>query len=143
VFSVVLELAITAVCEKTHKPIFKYSKNTMCNKGYFFIFYGKETGVKMAYLARKDRFQTQFTSLEEPIDHHTNLRGLPKVNGEMVLIMTVYNLKRVINILGVEELIQRLKTWKPKYPVSLLFIKKRLVLNPYPEPGNQTFIIAA
>lgn len=29
--------------------------------------------------------------------NHTNLRGLKKVNGEMALIMTVYNIKRVIN----------------------------------------------
>ena len=48
--------------------------------------------------------------------NHTNLRGLEKVNGEMALIMTVYNMKRVMNILGIEKLLEKLKTWKPKYP---------------------------
>ncbi len=37
--------------------------------------------------------------------------------------MTVYNLKRVINILGIESLLKKLKTWKPKYP-RLLFFEK-------------------
>ncbi len=40
--------------------------------------------------------------------HHTNLRGLEKVNGEMALIMTVYNLKRSLNILGMPKLIEKL-----------------------------------
>ena len=48
--------------------------------------------------------------------NHTNLRGLEKVNGEMALIMTVYNMKRAINILGIEKLLEKLKNWKPKYP---------------------------
>ncbi len=47
--------------------------------------------------------------------YYTNLKGLEKVNGEMALIMTVYNLKRCINILGVEPLIERLKNWIPNY----------------------------
>lgn len=72
--------------------------------------------------------------------NHTNLRGLAKVNGEMALIMTVYNINRVHKILGFEELMKKLKNWKPKYPVSLLFIKKRLDLSPYPEPENYTFV---
>lgn len=47
--------------------------------------------------------------------NHTNLKGLKKVNGEFALIMTVYNLKRCINILGVETLIEKLKNWVPNY----------------------------
>ena len=47
--------------------------------------------------------------------NHTNLTGLKKVNGEMALIMTVYNIKRSINIMGIEKLIAKLKTWKPDY----------------------------
>jgi hypothetical protein len=38
---------------------------------------------------------------------HTNLRGLSKVNGEMALIMTVYNIKRSLNILGMSELMEK------------------------------------
>lgn len=47
--------------------------------------------------------------------YYTNLKGLKKVNGEWSLIMLVYNLKRTINILGIDELIKKLKNWKPDY----------------------------
>jgi transposase len=47
--------------------------------------------------------------------NHTNLRGLEKVNGEHSLIMTVYNLKRSMNILGIENMIEKIKKWKPNY----------------------------
>jgi transposase len=40
--------------------------------------------------------------------NHTNLRGLEKVNGEIALIMTVYNLKRALNLLGIQHLIAKL-----------------------------------
>lgn len=47
--------------------------------------------------------------------NHTNLRGLQKVNGEHSLIMLVYNIKRTINILGLKELLEKLKNWLPIY----------------------------
>lgn len=47
--------------------------------------------------------------------YYTNLKGLKKVNGEWSLIMTVYNMKRCINILGFDEIMAKLKAWKPKY----------------------------
>ena len=47
--------------------------------------------------------------------NHTNLKGLQKVNGEMALIMTVYNIRRCITILGIPELINKLKNWTPDY----------------------------
>ena len=47
--------------------------------------------------------------------NHTNLTGLEKVNGEHSLIMLVYNIKRSMNILGVEKLISKLKGWKSPY----------------------------
>lgn len=47
--------------------------------------------------------------------NHTNLKGLEKVNGEMSLIMTVYNIKRTINILGMENLLEKIKNWVPNY----------------------------
>ena len=56
--------------------------------------------------------------------NHTNLIGLEKVNGEHSLIMLVYNIKRSINILGVPDLIAKLKTWNSPYKRKvLLFIK--------------------
>lgn len=63
--------------------------------------------------------------------NHTNLRGLEKVNGEMALIMTVYNMKRAINILGIEKLLEKLKNWKPKYPALLKSDRKHPYLRLY------------
>jgi transposase len=47
--------------------------------------------------------------------NHTNLIGLEKVNGEQALIMTIYNFKRVMNILKFDDLLEKLKNWKPDY----------------------------
>ena len=55
--------------------------------------------------------------------NHTNLTGLEKVNGEHSLIMLVYNIKRSINILGVAELIAKLKGWNPPYKGKGLFLQ--------------------
>jgi len=55
--------------------------------------------------------------------NYTDLRGLEKVNGEVSLIMTIYNLKRTINILGFDELMKKLKNWIPKYPGSAFLHK--------------------
>lgn len=44
---------------------------------------------------------------------YTLLKGIKKVNGEMAIIFTVYNLRRAITILGVTELLNRLTKWKP------------------------------
>jgi radical SAM protein with 4Fe4S-binding SPASM domain len=63
--------------------------------------------------------------------NHTNLRGLAKVNGEMALIMTVYNMKRAINILGIEKLLEKLKTWKPDYRKIAGQNSKRIHLNAF------------
>lgn len=40
---------------------------------------------------------------------HTLMRGLEKVEAEFALIFTAYNMKRVINILGVKNLVERLQ----------------------------------
>jgi transposase len=59
--------------------------------------------------------------------NHTNLTGLEKVNGEMALIMTLYNFKRVINILGFDDFLNKLKKWKPDYTkIILALLKTRL-----------------
>lgn len=47
--------------------------------------------------------------------YYTNLKGLKKVNGEWSLIMTVYNMKRTMNILGFDKLMQKIHAWKPQY----------------------------
>jgi len=63
--------------------------------------------------------------------NYTNLRGLEKVNGEMALIMTVYNIRRVLNILGIEELMAQLKVWKPDYRMVICFVGNRLEMRRY------------
>lgn len=57
--------------------------------------------------------------------YYTNLRGLEKVNGELALIMTVYNMKRARNILGHDKLMAQLKQWTPKYPGGPCFDENR------------------
>ncbi|UFH45326.1 hypothetical protein LNP27_09280 [Flavobacterium galactosidilyticum] len=60
--------------------------------------------------------------LEEQSYNHTNLTGLEKVNGEHSLIMLVYNIKRSINILGVSDLIAKLKKWNSPYKAKVYFV---------------------
>ena len=45
----------------------------------------------------------------------TNFIELKKVNGEKALIISVYNIRRCITILGIPELINRIKNWTPDY----------------------------
>lgn len=47
--------------------------------------------------------------------NHTNLKGLEKVNGEMCLIMTVYNFRRVMSIFKFDDFLAKLKNWTPDY----------------------------
>ncbi|MET2996848.1 transposase [Flavobacterium columnare] len=56
--------------------------------------------------------------------NHTNLIGLEKVNGEHSLIMLVYNIKRTINILGVPDLIAKIKAWNSPYKTKDFFFDK-------------------
>jgi transposase len=63
--------------------------------------------------------------------NHTNLRGLEKVNGEMALIMTVYNIKRSINVLGIDEILEKLKNWTPDYKRVTSFNENRPILSLY------------
>ena len=60
--------------------------------------------------------------------NYTDLIGLEKVNGEHSLIMLVYNIKRSINILGVPDLIAKLKTWNSPYKRKGLFLSKTTYL---------------
>ena len=75
--------------------------------------------------------------------NHTNLRGLEKVNGEMALIMTVYNMKRAFKILGIEKLMAKLRTWKPDHRKATLLLQIRLVLTRYADFNFWTLAKAA
>jgi transposase len=46
---------------------------------------------------------------------YTLLRTIKKVNGELAIIFTMYNLRRAITILSVPELINRLRKWNPAF----------------------------
>ena len=61
--------------------------------------------------------------------NHTNLTGMEKVNGEMNLIMTVYNMKRALNILGFDGMMEKLKNWKPDYTKATWLFTKVVQLN--------------
>jgi transposase len=57
---------------------------------------------------------------------YTLMKGLQKVNGEMNLIMLVYNLKRTLSILGFEKLLQAIQNWQPDYRKVICALQKRL-----------------
>ena len=47
------------------------------------------------------------------------------MNGEHSLIMTVYNLKRCLNILGIAQMLEKIKNWNPNYKEIAWLIKKQ------------------
>jgi transposase len=55
---------------------------------------------------------------------YTLMKGLPKVNGEMNLIMLVYNIKRTLSILGFEKMLQAIGNWKPDYSKVIRTLKR-------------------
>lgn len=75
--------------------------------------------------------------------NHTNLSGLEKVNGEHSLIMLVYNIKRAINILGVPDLIAKLKTWKSPYKRKDCFVSRVTCFTLVFAPLENKLLIAA
>ena len=62
--------------------------------------------------------------------NHTNLNGLEKVGGEHALILLVYNIKRAMNILGVTDLIEKLKNFKHPYMKEACFVFFRVNFKP-------------
>lgn len=75
--------------------------------------------------------------------NHTNLRGLLKVNGEHSLICLVYNIKRVLNILGIDDLMKKIKNWVPDYSRIPLFSYFLHALAPKCETQNFEYKMAA
>lgn len=63
--------------------------------------------------------------------NHTHLRGLEKVNGEMALVMVVYNIRRSLNILTMPTIMEKLSKWQPNYAKATHFVIKLLILRPY------------
>ena len=81
------------------------------------------------YRTRQEINEHIFGTIKRKLGYfYTNLKGLKKVNGEFALIMTVYNMKRCMNILGLETLIEKIKNWKPNYKgITHAFSKSTLL----------------
>jgi transposase len=62
---------------------------------------------------------------------YTLLKSIKKVNGEMAIIFTMYNLRRAMSILGVTELKRRLAEWKVTYKAQQSPILSLLVTHRY------------
>ena len=62
------------------------------------------------YRQRQQVTEHQFGTIKRQMGYtHTNIRGKPKVLGEIGLMFTVYNLVRCVNILGMENFAKALK----------------------------------
>ena len=61
---------------------------------------------------------------------YTLLKSMKKVNGEMAIIFTMYNLRRAMSIFGVTELKRRLGEWKATYETLQSAILRALYLYP-------------
>ncbi|MDQ3142124.1 MAG: transposase [Bacteroidota bacterium] len=73
------------------------------------------------YIKRQEINEHIFGTIKRKWEYYyTNLKGLEKVNGEHSLNMLAYNIKRSINLLGVPELIEKLKYCE----LDLFFIPK-------------------
>jgi transposase len=60
---------------------------------------------------------------------YTLMKGLKKVNGEMNLIMLVYNIKRTLSIIGFEKMLQAIQAWNPDYcKIHSHYLYKRIIL---------------
>ena len=71
---------------------------------------------KVLYRQRQEWNEHVFGTIKRKWGYYyTNLKGLEKVNGEFALIMTVYNIKRCFNILGIKDFIEKIKNWTPNY----------------------------
>lgn len=57
---------------------------------------------------------------------YTLLKGLKKVDGEMNLIGLIYNLRRVINIIGFQMMMEALNNWTPDYKKVFWAVTTRL-----------------
>ena len=65
---------------------------------------------KELYRKRQEMVEHQFGTIKRQWGYdHTLLKTKEKVKAEFAIIFTVYNLRRAVSILGLKELIQRLK----------------------------------
>jgi transposase len=80
---------------------------------------------KELYLRRQAIVEHPFGTIKRGWGYtHTLVKGRQKVDGEMNLIALVYDLKRTMNIMGIDKLLNALKTWTPDYRKALYIIKR-------------------
>jgi transposase len=70
---------------------------------------------------------------------YTLMKGLQKADGEMNLIMLVYNIKRTLSILGFEKLLKAIRNWKPDYRKVICELEKRITRLIYHQNGRLIF----
>jgi len=69
---------------------------------------------------------------------YTLMKGLKKVNGEMNLIMLVYNIKRTLSLLGFEKMMEAIQNWQPDYH-RIIFSVLSHQLNTFWKPVAELF----
>jgi transposase len=73
---------------------------------------------------------------------YTLMKGLKKVNGEMNLIMLVYNIKRTLSILGFEKMLQAILSWQPDYRRVICALKNLFMKMIYRQNERSVFLSA-
>ena len=73
---------------------------------------------------------------------YTLMKGLKKVNGEMNLIMLVYNIKRTLSILGFEKMLQAILSWQPDYRRVICALKNLYMKIIYRQNERSVFLSA-
>ncbi|PHS30038.1 MAG: hypothetical protein COA82_11820 [Alkaliphilus sp.] len=71
---------------------------------------------RIKYLKRQMMVEHQFGTIKRTMNAGYFLtRGIESVTAETALVMLSYNLKRVINIIGVKELIRKMAELRPVF----------------------------
>ena len=91
------------------------------------------------YKRRQSICEHPFGTIKRQLGYtYTLMKGLKKVNGEMNLIMLMYNIRRTLSILGFEKMMQAIESWKPDYRRATSTLKMLLMKMDYPQ--NERFI---
>jgi transposase len=91
---------------------------------------------KDLYKKRQQMIEHPFGTIKRSWGYtYTLVKSLKKVNGEMAIIFTMYNLRRAMSIFGLKGLIERLKQWKAGQKAEKQRFIKHLIL--YKQYGHQ------
>jgi transposase len=94
------------------------------------------------YKRRQAIVEHPFGTIKRSLGYtYTLLKGKQKVNGELNLIMLCYNIKRSINIIGIENILKSLYNWKPNYAKAVSLIRNsftQVILSQNKDTKNYT-----